>query len=373
MSQWFYMKADTRERFGPFEDRELKQQADQGLLTPTDLLWRQGMAKPHPAGGLKGLFTAPVTRSASSGIQGTVPSAGTGSPVESVTGQTPSASPGSPSPGASPYGFSSLSDQTPVSPFPMTTDQPMSEEEMNSLFPVQTTTEQPGTWQPSPLVQQRTAQRFQQSYTAPVQPPMSREDQLWEEGSFSQSEKGGLWSIIHQFGAAHRWIYFVIPLVIALPLGLLCGIIDAVNPLVFISFIVVAVAYGFLGKIVFACFKGAGIRVRLLSAGYGFLAATIGIWAFVLGGMLWDFGQISPSEDEPRIPLTAMANPANMVTYIKFKAQIMSVGKIGQSSDKKPDPIGNYLLIIGILVVGYICTVGAAWGPMQLNSETEQE
>ena len=55
-SQWHFKKATTQERFGPFSDAELKQQAAGGFLEPDDLIWREGMKAPAAASKLPGLF-----------------------------------------------------------------------------------------------------------------------------------------------------------------------------------------------------------------------------------------------------------------------------------------------------------------------------
>ncbi|MDR3108949.1 MAG: DUF4339 domain-containing protein [Planctomycetaceae bacterium] len=57
-SQW-YTKRGNEAKLGPFSDKELKQRAMSGELLPTDLIWRQGMAKPALAEKARGLFPDP--------------------------------------------------------------------------------------------------------------------------------------------------------------------------------------------------------------------------------------------------------------------------------------------------------------------------
>jgi len=54
-TEWFY----TREgkKTGPLSSSGLKALADSGKLLPTDLIWKEGMAKPRPAGEIPKLFT----------------------------------------------------------------------------------------------------------------------------------------------------------------------------------------------------------------------------------------------------------------------------------------------------------------------------
>jgi hypothetical protein len=53
-SQWYYM--DQGQRRGPLSSVQLKELADSGRLQPTDLLWKEGLAKWEAAGNVKGLF-----------------------------------------------------------------------------------------------------------------------------------------------------------------------------------------------------------------------------------------------------------------------------------------------------------------------------
>src|SRR5262249_39815362 len=53
-SQWYYAKYGVQH--GPVSSRESKELADGGELVPTDLVWKEGLPKWHPASKVKGLF-----------------------------------------------------------------------------------------------------------------------------------------------------------------------------------------------------------------------------------------------------------------------------------------------------------------------------
>ena len=53
--QWYYARND--QQFGPVSAAELKQLADDGKLSPNDLLWREGMDSWNTAINLRGLFS----------------------------------------------------------------------------------------------------------------------------------------------------------------------------------------------------------------------------------------------------------------------------------------------------------------------------
>lgn len=55
-AQWFYTKND--EKKGPVTDKELKDLASNGGISPTDSLWKEGMAEWKAAGTFKSLFAS---------------------------------------------------------------------------------------------------------------------------------------------------------------------------------------------------------------------------------------------------------------------------------------------------------------------------
>src|SRR5687768_1462149 len=56
MAQWHYASGGTQT--GPVTEAALKQAALTGLLAPSDMIWKEGMAEWVPASRLKGLFPA---------------------------------------------------------------------------------------------------------------------------------------------------------------------------------------------------------------------------------------------------------------------------------------------------------------------------
>lgn len=54
-SDWYYFKGD--QRVGPVPSPQLKILASDGVLAPTDLVWKEGMQDPQPASRVKGLFS----------------------------------------------------------------------------------------------------------------------------------------------------------------------------------------------------------------------------------------------------------------------------------------------------------------------------
>lgn len=55
-AEWFYAKSG--QKHGPFTAAELRAKAASGEVTPTDLVWKEGMPEWRPAGSLKGLFSS---------------------------------------------------------------------------------------------------------------------------------------------------------------------------------------------------------------------------------------------------------------------------------------------------------------------------
>ena len=54
--QEWYVRKDSKEKLGPFSAAQLKQLAKSGKLSPTDLIWREGLEKWMSATNAKGLF-----------------------------------------------------------------------------------------------------------------------------------------------------------------------------------------------------------------------------------------------------------------------------------------------------------------------------
>lgn len=92
--QWYY--SQNGQKHGPISSAELKQLAAAGKLQPTDLIWKEGMAKWAAARSVKGLFpaeapstpAAPAAATASKAAPGSAPAR-----VEEVVEAQPAASP----------------------------------------------------------------------------------------------------------------------------------------------------------------------------------------------------------------------------------------------------------------------------------------
>lgn len=54
-SEWFYTR-DNKSKAGPVSSAQLQALAKSGQLKPTDMVWKEGMAKWMPASAIKGLF-----------------------------------------------------------------------------------------------------------------------------------------------------------------------------------------------------------------------------------------------------------------------------------------------------------------------------
>jgi hypothetical protein len=55
-SQWYYGAREARQ--GPFSDQQLRTLADQGLIQPTDTIWKEGVEQGVPAHRVKNLLPA---------------------------------------------------------------------------------------------------------------------------------------------------------------------------------------------------------------------------------------------------------------------------------------------------------------------------
>jgi hypothetical protein len=82
MSEWYYTRAG--QQIGPVTSPQLRQAAQSGELSPTDLVWKTGMPEWAPAGKISGLFTsAPGAPDAAPETLDLQPSANNPSPLSS--------------------------------------------------------------------------------------------------------------------------------------------------------------------------------------------------------------------------------------------------------------------------------------------------
>jgi TM2 domain-containing membrane protein YozV len=96
--EWYYTQGT--ERKGPVSSAKLKQMADEGWMTPKDLVWKDGLANWMPAGEVRGLFGNALAQKLREGVDGAVaPTEGVGLPTASHgTGQDPSGPAARPTP-----------------------------------------------------------------------------------------------------------------------------------------------------------------------------------------------------------------------------------------------------------------------------------
>jgi hypothetical protein len=97
-NQWYCNRG--QERFGPFSSAQLKQLAANGKLRPTDLIWKEGMPQPVPAGQANALFPKVVAeKKSASGETSSMPRrASETTPTMRATGGKDADSPRRPSP-----------------------------------------------------------------------------------------------------------------------------------------------------------------------------------------------------------------------------------------------------------------------------------
>jgi hypothetical protein len=86
-ADWYYRK--NGQQLGPLESAELRRLADTGVVTPDDMVWRQGAKQWAKASSVKGLFAEPIAKAADS----PTPNAAAASPPSTSAAPTPSASP----------------------------------------------------------------------------------------------------------------------------------------------------------------------------------------------------------------------------------------------------------------------------------------
>ncbi len=96
--QWYCNRGP--QRFGPFSSAQLKQLAVNGKLWPTDLIWKEGMPQPVPAGQANALFpnAAAEKKSASGGTSSMPRRASVTTPTMRAAGGKDADAPQRPSP-----------------------------------------------------------------------------------------------------------------------------------------------------------------------------------------------------------------------------------------------------------------------------------
>ena len=191
----------------------------------------------------------------------------------------------------------------------------------------------------------------QSSYTPRAAAPVEKEEDVfsWYRPGDSRAPLlvnwQGFWQMVHALGSKVKAVYFLLPLVIALPLGVVLGAITSFIPFVFINWIILgAVGIGF-GEVIFQCFRLAG-QNKLLSIGYGLLMGLVVVYFYLAGGLYTDYNRYV-GKDGPGISLVQAAQPRSVIWYVNLKTQTMVVGKYpSQLRDGRPNRFLNYGLVL---------------------------
>ncbi|MDO5581821.1 MAG: DUF4339 domain-containing protein [Planctomycetia bacterium] len=342
-SQWYYQKSETKKRVGPLTDQELKQAALNGQILPHDLLWRAGMPKALPAGGLKGLFTSPVNPASFPSAPNTSHAAPSSPKPEVVNDPSPEADQVS-DPILDPFSSESQSQLDMMSLAQGLDSDNVSKEVIRFA--------QPEPEQPDPS-------------RAESVPGLEsdREEQLWNEGVMDEYPIwSGLWRIIDQITGRSFTGRIVIGIILAALSGLICGAIDSINPFVYLSILFFFIAGGVIGMGVYEIFRRTGIHSRILSVICGFFVACITLSFTFIGGMLCDTALSRVNYT----PLEAMS-PTKIVQYLKTRKDTMIVS--GRFRLTKPDPYGNAFLLFILYGGLFAIIIGMSSAPNKLKSE----
>jgi hypothetical protein len=180
-----------------------------------------------------------------------------------------------------------------------------------------------------------------------------------------------LWQAIHAIGSKCKAFYFVLPLLVAVPLGFILGLVTSLIPFVLINWLILFVVCACFGTAIFECFRLAGINVKLLSMGYGFLIGLLVGYFYFAGGLLSNYNR-NAAKDTPPLGIVQAITPSNVVWYVKTTAETMQIGKAGQVlMDNAPPPnrFLNYLFIfIDLIVIVVMVCAGSGGGRQMLSS-----
>lgn len=326
-SQWFTKKPNEDKR-GPFSDSELKHFARTGELLVTDLVWREGMPQAVPASKIKGLF--PESQSI---IPPPVPPQIISSSV-------------SPPPLVDPSNFDAL-----VAGLVLTQQIP-TQQSVTGYVP------------------NRTASRA-----------VSKEDDDDENDVFSWYRPGDprapilvnsvtFWRAIHAIGSKNKALYFLLPIIVAIPFGFLFGIINAIIPIFIINWLILFVVCAGFGEAIFQCFRLAGVNVKLFSIGYGFLIGLLTCYFFLAGGLFTGYN-LNVGKEEPPLSLIQSAMPNSIVWYVKTQAETMSIGKYGRRTP--PNRYINYsFMFIDLFIIVLTISAGAGGGRQNFSNRSDK-
>jgi hypothetical protein len=319
-SQWFTKKPNEEKR-GPFSDNELKQRADSGELLTTDFVWRKGMSQAVSASKIKGLFqkATPVI---------------------------------SPSAASSPLTDSNNLDALIAA----------------GLVPTQQNV--------STYVPKGTAQNSNEKEN---QHEESNDVFNWYRSGDSRApilvNSITFWRAIHAVGSKNKAFYFLLPIIVVIPLGFLLGIINSLIPFFFINWIILFIVSAGVGEAIFQCFRLSGFRNKICSMGYGFLSGLLTFYFFLAGGLFCDYNRYT-DKDDPPLGVIRAAMPKSVIWYVKMKSETMSIVKPGQMLRGKalpPNRFLNYAFIsVDLLIIVMMMSAASGGGRQNVSGKSAE-
>jgi hypothetical protein len=337
-SQWFTKKPNEEKR-GPFSDSELKQLARNGKLLATDFVWREGMSQAVPASKIKGLFreTPPVI------------------------------SPPTPPPIAS----------SPLPTPPPLVDPNNLDALIAGLVPIQKSAT---SYVPNSAARNKNEKENPHEETNDVF--------SWYRSGDPRAPIAvnwvAFWQAIHAIGSKNKAFYFLLPIIVAIPLGFLLGIINSLIPFFLINWIILFVVCGSFGEAVFQCFRLAGVNNKLLSMGYGFLCGLLTCYFFLAGGLLGTYN-LNAAKEDPPLGVIRSIMPNSVIWFVKMKSETMSITKPGRMLSGRslpPNRFLNYAFIFSdLFIIVMMMSAGAGGGRQNIsggatgnsNESTESE
>ncbi|MDR1270483.1 MAG: DUF4339 domain-containing protein [Planctomycetaceae bacterium] len=325
-SQWFTKKPNEEKR-GPFSDNELKQLTRTGKLLATDFVWREGMSQAVPASKIKGLFqkTPPV--------------------IPPPVTLPPPTSPPLPPPLVDPNNLDAL---------------------IAGLVPTQ---QNVTGYVPNSTAQNRNEKENQQEESDDVF--------SWYRSGDSRApilvNSITFWQAIHAVGSKNKAFYFLLPIIVVIPLGFLLGIINSLIPFFFINWIILFVVSAGVGEAVFQCFRLAGVHNKFFSMGYGFLCGLLTCYFFLAGGLFCDYNR-NTDKDDPPLSVIRAAMLDSIIWYVKMKSETMSITKhVLHGKPLPPNRFLNYAFIfVDLLIIVLMMSAASGGGRQNVSGGTTE-
>lgn len=201
--------------------------------------------------------------------------------------------------------------------------------------------------------------------------PQSVQEQEEEEDVFSWYRPGDsrapitvnampFWQFVHSIGRRNKRFYTLLPLIAAVPLGLIVGAVTSFMPLVVINYIVVIGLAVVFGESVYECrrLKGGGRPLegsqKTQAKLFGAVAALVLAYFYTVGGFFTDMSRAGHGGD---VSAVGYFLPWNVAWYLYIKLQYMVVAKFTQTGSASPSWFLNgltigleYLFLIGVAV-----------------------